>query len=211
MATGEWGGILDQRVFRVNILWTQALQKCQTGFHLRDVGVNTLTPEDVVDLVKPFASEQFVKLIHASGSLVGIDVVNLVTKEGASFSYQGVNGLSGGEAAPSFVTVPVSLKGGLRRRYANGRMLWPVGGEGNMQGDQLAPNGVAVAQALVDDLTSRFMGGALFSTARLVHLHGPLAARENRPAVPASWYDVSSIRVNTLLSSLRRRKVGVGS
>lgn len=211
MATGSWGGSGDTRVFRVNVLFKKALQNCQTGFHIRDVGVNTLDPEDVADEAFTWATTQFIKTLHLVDDLIGVDVTNLATKEGFSKSASGVHGTNTGEAAPSFLMVPVSLKGSIRRRYGNGRMLWPVSSELFIAQNVLHPDGVTVFQTVIDDFVSRFMEGPLFGTMRLVHLHGPLAPLGARPAVPATWYDITSVRLNTSLSSLRRRKVGVGS
>lgn len=211
MATGTWGGAGDTRVFRANIQFRHGSQNCQTGFHLRDVGVNTLTPEDVAEEVADFATTQFVKLLHQVDSITGIDVANLATSEGFFVSPAAANGTEPGALPPPFVTIPVTLKGNLRKRYGNGRMLWPMWNREAADNGVLIPAAQAIVAGVVADMTSRFMEGPLFGTMRLVHLHRALPAVGTRPAIPATWYDVTSIRASTVVSSLRRRKAGVGS
>lgn len=213
MATGTWGPDGDTRIFRVNVSWKRALQNCMTGFHLRDVGAGTAEPEDVVDAVVPWAQVQFIKCIHVSDDLLGVDVVRLDTKTGASHSFSNLHGTGPAGRPPAFLTVPVSLKGTIRSRYGNGRMLWPISSMASFDNDVITDATAAAYQGVIDDLASRFInGGGLFDTLTLVHAHKRLPAFGSRlTAIPASWYDISSIRLNKSLSSLRRRKVGVGS
>lgn len=212
MATGTWGTEGGTRVFRVNVAWKRALQNCMTGFHLRDVGAGTQEPQDVVDAVVPWVNTQFIKTLHSTDDILGVDVVNLVTKEGAAHSFTNLHGTGPGLRPPSFLTVPVSLKGSIRRRYGNGRMLWPVSSMDAYSEDSISNATATAYQAVIDDLADRFInGGGLFDSLTLVHAHAELAAHGTRPLIPASWYDITSIRLNKSMSSLRRRKVGVGS
>ena len=77
--------------------------------------------------------------------------------------------------------------------------------------------GLAAFTAFVDALTATYVGASTGQEWILVNSHPALlAGRPNgtRPsvaAVPASWYDVTSIRLNTQVGSLRSRKQGVGS
>jgi hypothetical protein len=211
MATGEWGGALDQRVFRVNISFTRADQRCQTGFHLRDLGINTLDPEDVANAVSPWATTQFNKILHVNDRILGVDAENLVTREGFSISYANTPGIQASTPTPGYMSVALAIKGNLRRRYGNGRMLWPVSNINHISGNSLTAPAIGTYDEVVQDLADRFLDTGVASTMKLVHLHPAIAQTPAHPAIPATWYDATSLRLNAALSSLRRRKAGVGS
>jgi hypothetical protein len=215
MATGTWGGeIGDSRVFRVKITYTRGGQKCQNGFHIRDLGVATLTPEDVATEAEDFARTQFLKLLGPGDLVTGVDAVNMVTAEGHAIAISGVGGVQTGELLPSGCMVPVTMVGGLRRRYANGRMLWPVSTEGVSSGNELYPPAVATYDTVIADMASRWMDDGVTATQRLVHLHAAKPIRPggtgSLPAVPASWYDITAIKLNRTISWLTSRKPGHG-
>lgn len=211
MATGQWGGALQERIFKITIAWIAALQRCQTGFYLRDVGLNGETPESAANHVATWVQAQFPALLHQEDRLVSVDAMNIVTKQGYAKEFANLPGANGGERTATFLMVPVSLRGEQRRRYGQGRMLWPVSSELMVNGQELSAAAkndyIGTAQLLAD----RYIGNALTHDFRLVNVHDAKPQVGNRPALPASWYDVTSVRVNTLLSSLRRRKVGQGS
>lgn len=219
MARGSWGGALDAHVFKVKIAMSLDTNKFQTGFHLRDVGVQALTPQNVADEVTDFVNDSFRTILPIAVKVDGVDVVQMVSGEGGSTSPAGMFGTSnaGNERLPLFVTVPVSLKGELRRRYGQGRMLWPMLWEGWSLNDVLTAQGVVAYQAVIDEMANRYVGNVIANDMQLINLHGvipPKAATATRPAQPQvdpTWYDVTSIRLNTTLSFLRSRKAGVGS
>jgi hypothetical protein len=211
MAQGTWGSGLGSTIFRCNIQFQHSGQKCQTGFHLRDVGVAGQSPADVADAVADWATTQFIKCLHTSGRLTGIDVQNLLTNTGHSISPSNLAGTQGGVVAPGFLTVPVSLKGELRKRYGSGRMLWPVPNVDSVEGNIVTPAMVTFYDTVITDLVDRFIGNAITTDLQLCHAHKAMPANGDRPALPASWYDVTSVRLNTSVSSLKRRKAGVGS
>jgi hypothetical protein len=210
MAQGLWGPGENSRVFRVNLLFTREGQKCQTGFHLRDVGLTNQDESDVIDAVWPWASVQFVKFLRTTDSLLGVDVTNLVTRTGASSTQAAIAGTVNDAPAPPFLNVPVTIKGSIRRRYGNGRMFWPVPGNGFINGSVLHPTFKAWYDTAITELGSMFMGSTLTQDLHLVHLHDALPGVGARLPVPASWYDATSIRLNSTLGSLSRRKVGHG-
>lgn len=217
MATGTWGGdIGDSRVFHAKIFWLHGGQQCQTGFHLRDMGVAGQTPEDVANAVRDFAVAEFRKLIHTSGELTGVDAVNLVTAEGHQIALTGQAGLHAGFPAPTGLMVPVSYVGGLRKRYANGRGFWPVGSTETASGNTMTSTALALYGGVVDALEAAFMDDGLTAELRLVHLHAakperPKAGGGTLPAVPATWYDVTAVKVNRVLSWASSRRPGSGS
>lgn len=207
---GPWGADETWRIFRVNIAFTREGQKCQTGFHVRDSGVQGMTEEEVANVFHPWASTQFIKFLRTTDSLIGVDVENLVTREGFSHSFTNQPGQINDAPAPSFLTVPISIKGSIRRRYGNGRMLWPVPSQGFLNGNVLHPTFAAYYQAALTALSDIALGDGVSRDVVLVHAHGPLAALNARPAVPAMWYDATSLRLNTTIGSLSRRKIGHG-
>ena len=219
MATGGWGGTFDTRVFAVKIIMARGTDKIQTGFHLRDVGLVGQTAQDAADAVASFATSSFRTLLPQDVSIQGIDAVELVTLEGGSVSPQGVVGsipATSGEE-PLYVTVPVSFKGEKRARYGQGRGLWPMLYGTWREHDTLTTAGAAAFQGVIDAMTSAFMGSSLTHDLKLINLHGVIppraatASRPARPEIPPTWYDVTSIRLNTSLSFLRSRKAGHGS
>jgi len=212
MAQGSWGESGDRTVFRVTVRWLAAGQKCQTGFYLRDTGLlNDQDAEDVVNLVDPWVQQRFIHCLHQDDRIDTLDAENITTKVGFAKSYSGLAGAGGGVRAPNFLQVPVALKGELRRRYGSGRMLWPVAAVGWLNGQQLTDANLADFNTTAADLATRFIGSDLTLPVRLVHAHDTLPAKGARPLVPRQWYDVTSIRVSSLVSSIRRRKAGVGS
>lgn len=211
MAQGEWGGALDRRIFRANIAFMRGGQKCQTGFFVRDAGLPTLDAEDVAESVLEFATEDFNKLLNGADRLIGVDVLNMETNEGHSISAPVAPGTANGTIAPSFMQVSVALKGSLRKRYASGRMLWPVSVVDMFDKNELTALHRAYFQTVIDALESRYIGQDVTHSMILCHVHKAKPATAKRPALPAMWYDITSVRLNATLSSVRSRRQGNGS
>lgn len=210
---------MEVHPLRVSIRWRMGTTVAQTGFHLRAAGPAFPTLDAVVTEVSDFATVQFRKLLATTDELLGVDVFDMTSEEAAQSTWAATTGLyaAGNSAMPSFVTAPVSLKSKLRKRYGQGRMLWPVRGEGMTDNEILAPTAVTLFQGVIDDMIARYVDDDLTGTLILINVHGALAADrphkkpEPLPAVPATWYDVGSIRLNKAVSSLRTRKQGIGS
>jgi hypothetical protein len=212
MAEGEWGGAFAQNLFRAVITFKRLGQNCQTGFQLRDVGINNLSAEDVAEEVAEFATTQFIKCLHTTDQVTGIDVLNLKTDEGFSITPPLTNGAAAGAPAPSYMQVTLSLKGSKRKRYGSGRMLLPVSLVDSISGNNLLPlHQTAIYEPILNDLSERFIGPAITTSMHLVHAHKAMPALGNRPALPAMWYDITSLRLNTSLSAVRSRRQGSGS
>jgi hypothetical protein len=219
MARGTWGGTGDIRPFACKITFQLGLSLCQTGFHLRNGSLSFDSAQEVADDVYDYANTSFRTILGVQDRMVGVDVVNMATLEGGSRSFSNVTGTQTitGAALPSYVQVPVSLKGELRARYGQGRMLWPVRPESYTTDDQLNTIGQAGLQGAIDAFVTRYVGTGLTFDLRAVNVHGVIPpkpatpSRPARPEVPASWYDVTSARLSTNLSFLRSRKQGVGS
>lgn len=216
---GTWGsGVGDWRPYAVKISWKAGVNVLQTGFHLRAATLEIGSPEEVATEVQAFVDEAFKTILSDQDQILGVDVVNLVTKEGFSTSPPGLFGTMANNPnyLPSFVAAVVSLKGELRTRYGQGRMFYPVRLESATGIEVITASGAIAIQAVIDEMATRWIGNAVTGY-NLVNLHGVLPARPAtpsspiRPEIPASWYDVTSMRLNTNLTFLRSRKAGVGS
>lgn len=220
MARGQWGGGFDVRPRRCTISFRLGLSECKTGFHLRAATTEFPSEQDVANAVGDFATTNFRTILTTGDELLGVDVVNLMTGEGFSISYNnqpGTNASVGAGLLPSYVMSSVVLKGELRRRYGQGRMYWPVRPEGWVDADALNATGTAALEGVLTSFETRFVRPGASSGLIACNVHGvlpPMAATPSRPArpeIPASWYDVTSTRLNTTVSFLRSRKAGVGS
>jgi len=215
MARGTWGDGSGESLFRVKVQFRLNGQPAQTGFHLRDIGFNTFTPQQVAEHVQPWVQNSFRTILTTTDTVEGIDVLALQTAEGGSVSFSNTTGAVAGtpqQIAPAFLMATVSLKGELRKRYGQGRMFWPVRVEDWYSLESLNTAGIPALQAVVTALTDRYLGSTITHNLRLVNVHGPIDAKPATadhpivPAVPASWYDVTSARLSTAISSLRSRK-----
>lgn len=214
------GTLADHNVFKWSVVWRASNQLCQTGGFLRDMVLDDNSPADVANAIKPWVDTKFKTILLSIDSLVKIDVTKLGSEDGFTYDYvatAGGLGVAGVAPLPTFVTANVALKTNRRKRYGQGRMLWPVRDENMVTGDELIAGAVATYQGIIDDFVSRFVGGPLFTDLHAVAYHDTipeLPARGTRPLrapIPAHWYDVSVLKLNTFVGSLRSRKVGVGS
>lgn len=219
MARGTWGGALDRHPYKVRISWTDDVHILQTGFTLMSVGANVSSPEEAANAVLPWVDEKFKTLLLTTQRIAGIDVVDLTNLEGFAISpgaMVGTRAVGAASQVPSALAYVVSMKGELRARYGQGRMFWPIVTDNDFDGDLLSAAGIAAAQDVIDDLAARFIGNTVGGH-NLVNVHGVIPARAatpTRPArdeVPPSWYDVTSLRLRTVVTFLRSRKAGVGS
>lgn len=220
MARGTWGGATDPNIFRCTIRYLKDGQHCQTGFYLRDVAINDNTEQDVANEIRDQLETPFRNFLRNSDGIEGFDARILGQDTGAFANPVLTNGASqtsDAEAVPNFVAVVLTMKSEIRKRYGQGRMFLPVPSEDEIDGNQLSVFGHQTTDPFVTALTDHFTGDPLTHDLLLVNAHGTLPARAptpttpGRPEIPPSWYDVVSLRLNTILSSLRSRKVGVGS
>ena len=225
MPSGTWGpGGDGEEPMRVVIRFTMGTTQAQTGFKMRAMGVTLDDPAGVLAAILPWVENSFAPLLLTTDTVPGVDVVNITSGESASHSFanltggQAVGGVAGNTSLPGYVMANVSLKGTIRRRYGQGGMRWPVRIEQWVDGDQLNAAGAAAFQGAIDALVEDFVGSTIEAAGyRIINAHGPIAAKPATPTtpardpVPASWYDVSTIRLNRNLSFLRSRKAGVGS
>jgi hypothetical protein len=220
MARGTWGGALDANIFKVNFRFYMGASKCQFGFKLRDAVTNDNSAQEVADQVRSVAADPFRALIPAVDGLEGIDVIRLGSEEGG-WSPQalqaGTLGAAGENELPNFTSVAVTLKSEIRKRYGQGRFFLPLCVNSDKAGNNLQAAGVTRIQTFLDVLSDNFTGAPETHDLILVNAHPLLPARGviggsgYRPEIPASWYDVVSLRINSLVTSLRSRKAGVGS
>lgn len=222
MARGTWGGALDPNIFRVTFRFTNRSQHCQTSFKVRDAVTNDNSAQEVADSVATAVSSNFRNLLLTSDTLDGIDVIRLGSEEGGWHPFtpaEGQGGLdisSAGNGTPAFVAANLSLKSEIRKRYGQGRMFLPMVHDGWMDGNLLNNTGVTNINTFIAALTSNYTGDPVTHDLILVNAHPALPEHlspgqpGHRAAIPASWYDVVSLRLNTTVTMLRSRKLGNG-
>lgn len=215
---GTWGSALGWKPLAAKISWRVGTNVMQTGFHLRGALIEQADPEAAATEVADFVTNHFVTLLGGNDQVVGIDVVNMITKEGHSISPANLMGSlsNAGNEAPEFLCNTLQLKGELRTRYGQGRMFLPIRTEAWTNGGILTVAGSTALQAIATEMADRWTGNDLTGF-NLINVHGLLPALPATPSRPAreqiepSWYDVTSIRLNTATTFLRSRKAGVGS
>lgn len=221
MAYGEYGGgIGDTRVFDVRIKLKLPGGFAQFGFSLRDVALQGQTAAECAAHVHANMQTPIQGILTTADALLDVDVRRLGTQEGGSVSFGSAVGALNAVAAertPSMLAVVVTFKSEIRARYGGGRMFLPVRYEPWIDGDSLSTAGVTSLQAFLDAIQTEYMQGTGSGEFRLVTAHPALAAGRPStsptplPAVPARWYDVQSMRLNTVLTSLKSRRAGVGT
>lgn len=220
MARGTWGGGGDPSIFKINILFLLGTSKCQTGFKVRDKLVQDNTAQEVADEARTQLLEPFRGLLAQTDSVLGFDVRKLGSDEGGwapAAVGVGINNIALGDELPNFMCCNIQLKSEIRRRYGQGRFFLPIIIEDQVTGNVLSVQGVQAMQTFVDVVVDHFMPDDVANDLALVNAHPLLPARGApgtpgaRPEIPASWYDVTSVRVNTIVTALRSRKAGVGS
>lgn len=221
MARGTWGsGGTDIHPLSVKISFQMGTVKAQTGFKLRDASLTPSNPQSCATEVADFVTTSMRPLLDQQYQFLGVDVLDMTTGEGGAVSFAnlvGTHNAGDNGLLPTYVQVPVSLKGELRKRYGQGRMLWPVVLEAWNDKGVLNAGGVAALQGIVDAMAGRYLGAAGSTDYVLINTHGlipPKPATPTAPAqpeVPPSWYDVTTIRLGRILSFLRSRHVNVGS
>lgn len=220
MARGTWGGAGDPNVFRVIIRFLLGSQHCQTGFHLRDVAINDNTEQEVADEVRAQLWGPFRNMLYDSDTLEDVEAQILGQDTGAvaaGAAQAGTIAFNADQMLPSFVSCNIVLKSEIRKRYGQGRMFVPMRKESQISGDNVSAEGLVFVNDLITAMTDHFTGDPVTHDLLLVNAHGILPARPpvgsspGRPEIPASWYDVVSVRANSIATSLRSRKVGVGS
>lgn len=222
MARGTWGGALDPNIFKVTFRFRMGTSKCQTGFKVRDVAAQDNSAQQVAQQVSDTLNTPFRFLLSSNDVLESIDVIKMGTEEGGLVQFtptlgQGGNTNVGTAKLPQFVCANVALKSEIRKRYGQGRMFLPLVNEAHVDENIINNDGVAAINGFLTPLSGNFTGSTVTHDLILVNAHGPLAQRKvpgvsgYRPALPASWYDVVSLRINAAATFLRSRKIGVGS
>lgn len=218
MARGPVGaGVGAAEPLDVKITWQLGASRQQTGFSIRANAAGLATPQDAAEYITTNIAPGFTSILPNTATVVGVDVVNAVTKEGGSTSPVGLVGLNAGALGPGFLAAVVSLKGELRSRYGQGRMFLPCMMDDWVNFETIVGTGLASLNGVVDSIVENLVDIAPVDPWRLINWHPLLpAGRPNgtvptRPAVPASYYDVTSLRLNLQVTSLRSRKQGVGS
>lgn len=220
MANGTLFGLTDPNVWKVAVRMTVQNQKIQTGFKLRDLAVQDNTAQSVIDAVDPWVVNFLVTLLLTVDTIDALDVTRLGGEEGAEKIYvnqAGTLGHSLDHSLPTWTAVNVALKTSLRKRYGQGRMFLPLRSDIWQDADFLSPTGIGAFNNVITGLTDAFSGSVLTHDLVLVNTHGILPAKAatatspGRQQIPAKWYDVEAVKLNTLVSGVRSRKIGIGA
>ena len=218
MARGLVGtGSGQTSILDVKLTWVMQASRMQTGFSIRRGAAAAATEQDLANHVNTNLATSFRAILPMSAQFTGVDVVDVTTKVGAAVSTTNTPGTALGSLAPGFVTAVLSLKGELRTRYGQGRMHLPCMIDEWANYETITTAASDVYQTFVTALSNLYVGAEVGQEWVMVNHHPALAA--NRPnntrpgvlAVPASWYDVTSIRLNPQVGTLRSRKQGVGT
>lgn len=220
MARGTWGGALDPNIYKVSIRWQQGSGLCQTGFKVRDKLVQDNTPETVATTVWTWVNASFRTMLMNADTLLGVDALKLGTDEGFTYTPVNVHGTMNPDQSvwePGFLCANIALKAQLRKRYGQGRMFWPLrNGDWTTQ-ETLNAVGIAAYQGVIDALVAAFGAANVGNDLGMVNAHGvlpPRAATGSRPArpeIPASWYDVDTVRLTSVVTGLKSRRAGIGA
>lgn len=219
MASGTWGGSGDNKIYQVRLNWAQGSGLCQTGFHLRDLAVQDNTAETVANAVDAFFNGQFKTLLMNADTLINVDVLVKGTVTGFKKLYNNVHGTMNPQInqwQPGFLAIKVDLKTSNRSRYGQGRMFWPCRNGDYTTQETLNATGITAYQGVVDDLISKFTQSVVSNDLRLVNVHGVIpekpatSTHPARAAVPASWYDVETVHLDTLVRHVASRMAGIG-
>jgi hypothetical protein len=220
MARGSWGGITDPNIFRCTIRFRLGTAKCQTGFHLRDVAFNDNSEQDVAEQMQTVLRSTFRGILSDADAIESWDAAILGQDTGYSLPETTGTGSTGHNAtteAPDFLCAVVALKSEIRKRYGQGRMFWPIFAENMVDENVLSSTGISVLTSLVTAFTDNFTGDPVTHDLLLVNAHdvipqhGTVGTPGYHPEIPRQWYDVLSLRLNTVVTALRSRKAGVGS
>lgn len=220
MAKGTLYGLTDPNVFKCSIRTRIEGQLVQTGFKLRDLAVQDNTPATVGAAVQAWVDDHYKALFLVTDDIVGIDVIKMGSDEGWIHDYSNTHGtasITTGTWHAPFIAVNIGLKTSARKRYGQGRMFWPMRFESWSDGSVLNSTGITAIQGVIDALLDAFSGSVVDHDLVLVNTHPTLPPKvatstsPARPEIPASWYDVESVKLNTYITTLRSRKVGIGA
>lgn len=219
MAEGEVLAVGAPTLFKVAIRYKVGDTLNQTGFKLRDLAVNDNDVGDVVDAVVPWVHNSFRTLLHQGDEVIAVDVLEMFSENGIEHLFNGEFGTSnlpGTAQLPNFLAANIAMKTSKRKRYGQGRMFWPLRNENWIDMEKINATGIGAFQGAIDALVAAFSGSVLTHDLSLVNTHPILAARAAtattpaRPEIPAKWYDVETIKLNTVVTGLRSRKLGIG-
>lgn len=208
MATGTVAGA---KIFRVGIHLTVLQQRIQTGFYLRDVGIENQSAMDAVDATKEWVDTKFRTLIPSSVAFDRIEATETQTKEFAQQELISYNGTAGATVSTTMFAGLVSLKTDSRQRHKTGRMYWPLLMAGSVEQGVIVGGLQSVWLDVIADFADRFTGSSLTHDFRCCVVSAARPASPTRPAIEHSWTDVEVIKLDPIARIQQRRRIGRGS
>jgi len=206
MATGTVAG---SRIFKVTLGMLVQQQNIQTGWYLRDTLLNNRSATDALATAQTFVAASMFGILPNDLRLLRLDALELTSKDYAQLEYPNQMGTGPGASSTSFLAVLMTLRSNQRARHRNGRMFLPLYGNPFNGSLDTGPRNAYIAFSTA--FVQAFAGNALLNDFKAVVVAKARPANQNRPAIEHSWIDVETCRINTTVTALRRRKIGVGS
>jgi hypothetical protein len=197
------------RVFRITHKMVIRQQHMQFSYHLRDALIPNMTSEDAFNDAEAFMNASLLPAFSAQVTFERLEAERLITKEFFAKDYVNKTGAVQGAFRSTMLCTCVSLKSASRSRHRNGRMFWPAHGDLNndvLDGPVL--QGFTTAAAA---MAAKWVGQVIVGNFNVVVVGRLAPAQVGLPFGPPFWTDVTTIRVNPIVSALRSRKVGVGN
>lgn len=204
-------GIVDtlNLVYKFQVFMSIRGSTMQTNFHCRDVLVPNTNPESAHNEVKPWVLGAFRNQLGRNIQITRFATTRLNDGEYFQEDFTATPGLYNVDTTSSMLALSVALKSNSRSRRANGRMFWPYAGP--PEADRAQQGTIDSMNLAAADLLTRFGGLIVVGQMKIVVVgQNPLQV-PNGPALPKQWTDVTAIRVNPVVTSLRSRRAGVGS
>lgn len=207
MAQGEVDAL--NRVFRVTYRMSVRNQQIQLGYHLRDVLIPNRNAENAADDSETFWNTNFKPALSNDVTLQRVEVQRVNDADYFAKEQTGNVGTLNLALQSTGFALAVTLKSPSRRRNRNGRFFWPAAG--SWANDTIAGGALNTINAAAAALVSTYTGLVIVGDWQLVVVGKAGVLDTGIPLNAKIWTDVTSIKVNPVVSSLRSRKVGIGA
>lgn len=187
-------------IYRVLIQGFAGSAFCETATHFLDAS-DAMAADAVASEINANWLETWRNLQSMNYSLRAVNVLRVFPSLGQAFTL-GINkvGASGGGLLPSQICWLIHFYTGLGGRSNRGRMYLPGISASHVSGNTITSTGSQQMNIAIPAIQSRYCGGAGQGPLRLVV----------RSRVTGNNIQVNSLSNNTIPSTFRTRKVGVG-
>lgn len=204
-------------VWKLVIHFTQFSQQIRPGLHFQS-NVALATGQDLIDAWKSVAQTAMLAPMAADVSLTGYEAQDKVPGTAATIVENLVTPLPGaqvGAGLPPANGLVFSLKSALKSRRSRGRVYWPGLTEEATASGALIPGFVGGWDSFRAAIAANFVGASPVSGWRLVvyspeDLTPPKAPPVFKPRPGTVITAVSTLTLDTVVRSQRRRQIGLG-